>query len=124
MAGPLTSPPSPGNAAGLGSLTEVALALLLVVAVIVALAWVLRRVQGGVGGAGTARLKVVAALALGPRERVVVVDVAGTQLLLGVTPGGITRLHEFSEAVIGNDAPAGAFALRLRQALGRGGGSP
>ena len=89
------------------------------VVVIFAIAWVLRRLQvGGVAGGG--QMKVVAGLALGPRERVLVVDVGGTQLLLGVTPTQITRLHEFPDPVIKVQPGSGDFALRLRQALGRG----
>jgi len=94
------------------------MALGLVVLAILAIAWALRRLQGG-AIAGNAHLRIVAALALGPRERLLVVDAAGTQLLLGVTASGITRLHEFPEPVIaGGSAGARDFAVRLRQAVG------
>ena len=108
-----------GEGIGLAPLAEVAAALAFVVVVIFAIAWVLRRLQAG-GVAGGGQMKVVAGLALGPRERVLVVDVGGTQLLLGVTPTQITRLHEFPDPVIKVQPGGGDFALRLRQALGRG----
>jgi len=100
---------------------KLAVLLALVVAAIVILAWVLRRVQRGIAAAGSSRLRVVASLALGPRERLVVVDAAGTQLLLGVTPAGISRLHELSDPLVVAAPSPNDFAQRLRQAL-RGAG--
>jgi flagellar protein FliO/FliZ len=108
-----------GEGLGLAPLVQVAAALALVVLVIFAIAWLLRRLQGG-GAAGVGQMKLVAGLALGPRERVLLVEVGGTQLLLGVTPTQITRLHEFPEPVVKATPAGGDFALRLRQALGRG----
>ena len=65
---------------------------------------------------------VLAALPLGPRERLVLVDAAGSHILLGVTAQQITALHQFSEPVVLPDGGNAAdFALRLREALGRGG---
>lgn len=46
----------------------------------------------------------VGSLALGTRERAVMVEVAGQQLLLGVTPGQVTTLHVFDVPVIGANA--------------------
>lgn len=122
MADPGSSSFSLGSAAGLASLAEVVLALLLVVAVIVGLGWLLRRVQHGVGSS-SAQLRVVAALALGPRERVVLVALGETQLLLGVSGSGITFLHQLDEPLPERQGVDSEFALRLRRALG-GGGDP
>jgi len=107
-----------GEGIVLAPLAEVAAALALVVVVIFAIAWALRRLQAG-GVVGGGQMKVVAGLPLGPRERVLLVEVGGTQLLLGVTPTQITRLHEFPEPVIKGQPGGGDFALRLRHALGR-----
>lgn len=71
-------------------------ALLLVLGLIVGLAWLLRRLPGS-GFRPADSLKVVASLQLGAKERAVVVEVGGRQLLLGVTPAGISRLHELPE---------------------------
>lgn len=117
MAAQLASSAPLARGADPASLGEVALALALVVAAIVILAWVLRRVQRGIAAAGSSRLRVVASLALGPRERLVVVDAAGTQLLLGVTPAGISRLHELSDPLVVAAPSPNDFAQRLRQAL-------
>lgn len=123
MAAQLASPASPVRGTDLASLGEVALALMLAVVTIVLLAWLLRRLQRGTAAPGVGRLRVVGTLALGPRERLVVVDAAGTQILLGVAPGGISRLHEFPETVFESESPGSDFASRLRQALARPGAS-
>jgi flagellar protein FliO/FliZ len=75
-----------------GAVGGTVFALFFVLALIFALAWLARRMPG-VAGTQHAALRVVASLALGPRERVVVVDVGGTQLLLGVGAGGTRMLH-------------------------------
>lgn len=84
------------------------LALVAVLALIVGLAWLLKRLPAA-GLRGTPQLRVVASLVVGQRERVVVVEVGGQQLLLGVTPGGISPLHTLPEPLPG--APAGRAAL-------------
>ncbi len=65
----------------------------IVLAAIGGTAWVLRRLAPGqVGNAGD--LHVVAAVAVGPKERVVLVDVGDTRLVLGVAQGQVGLLHE------------------------------
>lgn len=77
----------------LASSLQMLLGLGVVLAAIAATAWLLRRLAPGqVGSAGD--LRVVAAVAVGPKERVVLVDVGDTRLVLGVAPGSVTRLHE------------------------------
>ena len=68
------------------------MALLAVLALIVGLGWLLKRLPGS-GFRQAEGLKLVASLNVGAKERVVVVDVNGQQLLLGVTAGGISALH-------------------------------
>ncbi|RRU05616.1 flagellar biosynthetic protein FliO [Stenotrophomonas sp. 278] len=73
-------------------------ALLAVLALIVGLGWVLKRMPGS-GFKPAEGLRVVASLNVGAKERVVVVEVNGQQLLLGVTTGGISTLHQLPEAL-------------------------
>ena len=75
-----------------GAVGGTVFALLFVVALIFALSWLAKRMPG-LAKSSNASLKLVASLPLGPRERVVVVDVGGTQLLLGVGAGGTRTLH-------------------------------
>jgi len=78
-----------------------------VLALILALAWLARRF--GVQGAGRSHLlKVVASTAIGPRERVVVVEVAGTWVVLGVTPTHVQAVHTLAAPLAHADAAPGA----------------
>jgi flagellar protein FliO/FliZ len=69
-------------------LSGVLLSLLLVVGFIFAAAWVVRRMPLGLGRAN-GPLKVLAALPLGPRERLVLVEARGEELLIAVSPAGV-----------------------------------
>jgi len=68
------------------------LALGLVIGLIFALAWILRRLPGTGLRPGDG-LRVIAGVSLGNKERAVVIDINGQQLLLGVTPGAVSLLH-------------------------------
>jgi flagellar protein FliO/FliZ len=80
------------------------LALLLVLGLILGLAWLLRRMPGS-GLRPAEGLRVVASLQLGPKERAVVVEVGARQLLLGVSGGGVSLLHELAEPLPQAPAP-------------------
>jgi len=86
------------HAATAPSMFGAILALLAVLALIVGLGWVLKRMPGS-GFKPAEGLRVVASLNVGAKERVVVVEVNGQQLLLGVTAGGINTLHQLPEAL-------------------------
>ncbi|WP_305806537.1 flagellar biosynthetic protein FliO [Stenotrophomonas sp. YIM B06876] len=84
------------HAAGAPGMFGAVLALLAVLALIVGLGWLLKRLPG-TGFRPAEGLRVVASLNVGAKERVVVVEVNGEQLLLGVTAGGISPLHRLPE---------------------------
>lgn len=81
-------------------------ALLAVLALIVGLAWLLKRLPGA-GLRSSDQLRVVSSLAVGQRERLLVVQVGPQQLLLGVTAQGISTLHTLAEP-LPEPAPAAA----------------
>lgn len=85
-------------AVGAGSLTQVTLSLLLVLGIVFAAAWVTRRMRG-FGRFGNDALKVVTEVAVGTKERVVLVQVGKQQLLIGVAPGRVNTLHVLEEPV-------------------------
>lgn len=98
------------------SVSQLLLGLLLVVSLIFALAWAFRRANF-VPGQGSG-MRVIASLALGTRERAVLVQCGDKQLLLGVASGSVTLLAQFDEPVIESNAlPKGEFANRLAQIL-------
>ncbi|QQE90545.1 flagellar biosynthetic protein FliO [Azotobacter chroococcum] len=105
---------------GLAALGKTALALALVIGLIVLCSWLLRRLGSGRQWPGQ-HLRVIGSSLLGPRERVVIVEVRGTWLVLGVTGQQISKLHELpappTEAGAGDARPAGGFAERFAGAL-------
>lgn len=102
--------PAVDSAANLG---RTMLGLGVVIALVFALAWVARRVSSmrGLSGASGGPIQVVGQLALGTRERLLLVEVDGRRVLLGVVPGSITRLDASDSAVSGE-----GFASRLSAA--------
>jgi len=74
------------------------LSLLMVLALIIVSAFVLKRFN--IAQQGSSRLSVVTSLSLGAKERVVVVQVGDKQLLLGVTAHQVTLLEDLAEPLI------------------------
>lgn len=96
-------------------------ALLLVLALFLVCAWLLRK-SGGLGFSGKGQLAVLAGLPLGMREKLVLVKVGDKQLLLGVGSGRIDKLLELEgdQRLFLNSAQAdegGPFAKKLLQAM-------
>jgi flagellar protein FliO/FliZ len=87
---------APSAAAGLAQVT---LSLLLVLAAVFAVAWLVRRARE-LGKFGASAITVIADVGLGPKERAVLVQVGGKQLLLGVAPGRVSTLHVLDEPVV------------------------
>lgn len=88
----------PAAAVGAGGLAQVTLSLLLVLAAVFAAAWVVRRMRG-FGKFSNGALHIVSEIAVGTKERAVLVQVGNQQLLLGVAPGRVTTLHVLPEPV-------------------------
>ena len=86
------SVPAASSTTFLGFL-QVLLGLGSVLAAIAGSAWLLKRLGPGQVAASGA-LRVVGGVAIGPKERVVLVDVGDTRLVLGVAPGHVSTLHQ------------------------------
>ncbi|GAA0493922.1 flagellar biosynthetic protein FliO [Pigmentiphaga sp. GD03639] len=74
-----------------GSTLQTVLALIAVLALIMACAWLLRRVQRPQGG-GDHPLRLRGQLTVGPRERVILVEVADQWIVAGVSAGNVRPL--------------------------------
>nr|WP_297457489.1 flagellar biosynthetic protein FliO [uncultured Halomonas sp.] len=106
---------------GLAVLGKTALALAIVIGVILLCSAVLKRLGPGRGRQGQ-HLKVVASTAVGQRERVVIVEVQDTWLVLGVGGGQVNSLHTMSTPPDIDSSPlsavdSGGFASRFAAAL-------
>jgi flagellar protein FliO/FliZ len=89
-----------------------------VVALIYGCAWILKRMNGG-GFVNAGKMRVLGGLSVGTRERLMLVEVAGTQILLGVAPGRVNALHVFDEPVV-SDADTGneaEFAKKFKAVM-------
>jgi flagellar protein FliO/FliZ len=112
----VTQPASPLSIA---SVAQLALSLAAIVALILAVSWVLKRLKLGVTRS-RGDIVVIDQLALGPRERIVLLQVGGSQVLVGVGSGGVVGLTPLATPIEIRSAPAGpAFAERLRELMRR-----
>lgn len=116
---PAATSAAPGGLGG--QLLQLVLGLGLVVGLIFFLAWLLRRVQGAAPRGGQV-IEIIGSRAIGPRDRLLLVQVGKEQILLGHSPGSIEALHVLAEPV---EVPASArqatpeFALRLMELMGK-----
>jgi len=100
------------------SLLPSLLAFAAVVAMIPAALWLLRRSQSPRSARGP--LSVVAGLAVGPRERIVVVRAADRHLVVGVTGQSMTLLAELEHWPADAQAATGASFASLMERSGHG----
>lgn len=70
--------------------------LVLVLIIILGLAWVLKRFSL-IPNTANGAMKLVAATGVGQRERVVIVEINDTWLVLGVAPGRVNMLHSMKK---------------------------
>lgn len=117
--------PAPVATTSFLSLLQVLFGLGLVLAAIGGTAWLLRKFAPGQVAASGA-LRVVGGVAVGPKERVVLVDVGDTRLVLGIAPGHIATLHQMPRpadepAPAAPELTAESFYLRLKEILNKRG---
>ena len=100
--------PPPAAAMSSGSVLQVVLSLLLVLAAVVLVGWILKRINLPQQGAGNA-LRVISGVAVGQRERIVLVEVNDTWLVVGVAPGQVNALHTMPKGSLsaGPTSPSG-----------------
>ncbi|MDO8465988.1 MAG: flagellar biosynthetic protein FliO [Gallionella sp.] len=91
---PTYTPPPP--AVSSGSIVQIIFSLLLVLAAIVLVAWLLKRMNMSQQGS-VKLLKVLGAVPIGQRERIVLIEIKDTWLVVGVGPGQIRTLHSLQK---------------------------
>jgi len=90
---PLGVPAAPySNAATGGGLMQTTFALAFVIALLLGGAWVLKRFGPRSFGGGNNTVKLVGALSVGARERIIVVEVGEQWIVVGASPGRMNAL--------------------------------
>jgi len=121
-----TQAPSPGTppiaTPSFGSsFLQVGFGLVVVIAFLIAALWLLKRLTAP-RGAVAGLMRVIAGTAVGPRERVVLLEVGDTWLVLGVAPGQVTTLHQLPKqntAVESTTPVVKDFSTWLKQMMER-----
>ncbi len=121
-----TRPPflPPPAAVSSGSIVQIIFSLLLVLAAIMLVAWLLKRMNPMQLGSGNL-LKILGSVPIGQRERIVLVEVSDTWLVVGVGPGQIRTLHTLEKQPLragenpdsGSLSPENKFAKLLSSVL-------
>ncbi len=108
---------APAPSLGAAQLAQLAAGLMVVLLVIFVLAFLLKRF-GIATGAVSGKLRVVAGLSLGGRDRIVLIQAGEEQLLVGISPGRIQTLHVLKEPIPMEDPAANRkrFAEVLKKA--------
>ena len=109
-----------------GNIIQIIFSLLLVLAAIVLVAWLLKRMNVAQQGSENL-LRVLGSVSIGQRERAVLVEIKNTWLVVGVGPGQVRTLHTLEKpGVIEQSEQAGSqpieksrsFSAVLSAALG------
>ena len=121
-----TAPAPQAMAAGpaAGSLIQTICALCLVLGLLAGLAWFMKR-YGPKAQAGSAHVKLVGALNLGGRERIMVVEVGDQWIVVGASPGRVNALatmprqpgSETGATLHPHQPSASSFAEWLKQTI-------
>jgi flagellar protein FliO/FliZ len=107
---------------GAGSLLQVLVGLAVVLGMVFVAAWAMRRFNPNIT-AGSSALRIVAGTAVGNRERVLLLEVNDTWLVVGVAPGRVSQIHSMprpdSFQMAQTPAAPNSFATWLKQTLER-----
>lgn len=96
------------------SLGKMALSLLIVVLVVLALGWTFKKLTLRLPG--SKHIKIISSLPLGPKERLLVIEIQGKQRVLGVTSQQVNMLFEL-ENPLPEEKLASDFHTQLQSFL-------
>lgn len=75
-----------------GDILNWSVGLVIVLGLFFLLVWLMKKLSGG-SVAGSGQMQVMGGISLGMREKIVLLKVGNQQLILGVSPGHIEKLH-------------------------------
>ncbi|RFU43685.1 flagellar biosynthetic protein FliO [Paraburkholderia sp. DHOC27] len=121
-------------ALGVGAVLQTVFGLIAVIGLVFACAWLARRFGLQPGGSRGGLVKTIGGASLGGKERVTVVEIGDTWLVLGAAPGNVRLLHSMPAGSTGADSSStgtlardihtgasttlpGTFGQRFREAL-------
>ena len=111
---------APNSGVATGGLMQLTLSLIVVLTLIFAITWLVKRLNLAAPRASRA-MAIVDELTLGPRERLLLVRVGESQVLLGVGAAGVVALTPLPAPIhVPPAAPDAGFASRLREIMHRG----
>ncbi|MEA3196841.1 MAG: flagellar protein FliO/FliZ [Gammaproteobacteria bacterium] len=118
----MTGMAQPASPLSVGSLTQLTLSLIAIVVLILAISWMLKRLRLA-GPRGSGEIAIVDELSMGPRDRIVLIRVGESQVLVGIGASGLVPLTPLAAPIVikGGGAQAPAFAERLRDMMRRPG---
>ena len=111
---------APSGAISQSDLLRVVTGLFLVILIIVLLSWLVKKVQA-VNVGSTKGVQTLATMPLGPKEKVILIRVAGRNLLLGVGSSSVNLLYDFGDQlpVEFDSVNKPSFAELLKSAIGK-----
>ena len=112
----------PASPLSVGSLTQLTLSLVAIVALILVISWALKRLKLA-GPRGSGDIAILDQLSISPRERILLIRVGESQVLVGLGSSGLQSLTPLAVPIVLEHGAAPAFADRLRDLMKRPGGS-
>lgn len=109
----LATKPSQKNSTGL-SLTKMAISLAIVVLIVLVLGWTFKKLTLRLPG--SRHIKIISTTSLGPKEKLLVIEMQGKQRVLGVTANSINLLFEL-ENPLPEEKLASDFHIQLQSFL-------
>jgi flagellar protein FliO/FliZ len=122
------APAAAASGSTAGSVFTMLLGLMVVLALMVALAWLFKRSGLVKGFGGNTVTKIIGGVSVGTRERVMVIEVADQWIVIGVAPGRVNTLatmprQEHVAPSPSETTPPANFASWLKQTIDKRNGS-
>ena len=103
----MTGMAQPASPLSVGSLTQLTLSLIAIVALILAISWALKRLKLA-GPRGSGEIAVLEELSVGPKDRIVLIRVGESQVLVGIGAGGLVPLTPLAVPIVLKGGGSGA----------------
>jgi flagellar biosynthetic protein FliO len=103
------------------SLLQTILGLIVIIGLILLSAWVMRKISPSMGS--NSLLKVISATSVGPREKVVIVEIEEQWLVVGVTSSQVNLLKKLPKGVLPSlgNVNNSSFVSKLKEVMKRNG---